>query len=66
MDRRSLASRPEVAEYLHVPVATLERWAARSEGPPYRRVGRHTRYASTDVDAWLASQQAGGSGTGAA
>ena len=60
MERKPLGSRPEVAEYLHVPVATLERWATRGEGPPYSRVGRHTRYRWDDVDAWLDAQQQGG------
>ncbi|MGH3798560.1 MAG: helix-turn-helix domain-containing protein, partial [Pseudonocardiaceae bacterium] len=44
MDRRPLASRGEVAAYLGVPVGTLVRWAYDGTGPPYRRVGRHTRY----------------------
>lgn len=58
--RKALASRAEVAEYLHVPVMTLERWANRSTGPRYVRVGRHTRYDWADVEAWLAAQVTGG------
>ena len=66
MDRKPLGPRPEVAEYLHVPVATLERWATRGEGPPYRRIGRHTRYSWVEVDRWVATQEQGGSGSPAA
>jgi excisionase family DNA binding protein len=66
MERKPLGSRPEVAKYLHVPVATLERWATRGEGPPYRKVGRHTRYDWNEVDRWLAAQQQGGTGGSAA
>ncbi len=50
---RPLASRPEVAHYLGVPTSTLDRWARLRTGPAYRRVGRHTRYRWTDVEAWL-------------
>lgn len=60
MERRSLASRAEVAEYLGVPGATLDRWAHRGTGPKYVRVGRHTRYRWADVERWLDAQQQGG------
>lgn len=55
-----LASRPEVANYLGVPVATLVRWAYVRTGPKYRKVGRHARYSWQDVDRWLATQETGG------
>jgi excisionase family DNA binding protein len=54
---RPLATRPEVAQYLGVPISTLERWARLKVGPTYRRVGRHTRYRWTDVEAWVEDQQ---------
>ncbi len=54
------ASRPEVAEYLVVPVATLDQWAYRGTGPPYRIFGRHARYRWSDVDQWVAAQKTGG------
>jgi excisionase family DNA binding protein len=66
VERRPLATRAEVAEYLHVPVATLERWAYLGTGPNYRRVGRHTRYAWPDVDRWLAEHALQGGGSPAA
>jgi excisionase family DNA binding protein len=53
---RPLASRPEVAHYLGVPASTLERWARLGTGPAYRRVGRHTRYRWTEVEAWVEEQ----------
>jgi excisionase family DNA binding protein len=59
---RPLASRPQVAEYLGVPVATLEQWAHKNSGPRYARVGRHVRYRWEDVEAWLAEQEQGGVG----
>jgi excisionase family DNA binding protein len=52
-----LWSRREVAEYLDVPEATLARWAYMGAGPPYFRVGRHTRYSPADVFAWLEKQR---------
>lgn len=52
-----LASR-DVAQYLGVPVSTLDRWARLGTGPAYRRVGRHTRYRWADVEAWLDKQTA--------
>lgn len=58
--RKPLASRTEVAEYLGVPPATLAGWAYRSEGPPYTRVGRYTRYRWEDVDRWLDERRHGG------
>jgi excisionase family DNA binding protein len=60
-----LASRAEVAAYLGVPAATLTQWAHRGTGPRYTRIGRHAKYAWSDVDVWLEQQPAGG-GKGAA
>lgn len=55
-----LASRPEVAEYLDLPVRTLDQWAYRGTGPRFRKVGRHARYSWADVEQWLSEQQTGG------
>jgi excisionase family DNA binding protein len=55
-----MASRPQVAELLAVPPGTLAQWAHRGVGPPYVRIGRHTRYRWEDVEAWLAQQKHGG------
>ena len=43
----------EVAEMLGVPVATLYQWRYHGTGPVGIRVGRHVRYRTADVDAWL-------------
>lgn len=53
-DTRALANSPELAEYLGVPVRTLDRWAYRKTGPKYVVVGRHRRYRWSDVEKWLA------------
>jgi excisionase family DNA binding protein len=51
--RDLLLTRAQVAEWLQVPVATLDGWAYRREGPAYLRVGRHARYKASDVQAWI-------------
>lgn len=43
----------EVAEYLGVPVSTLYGWRHRNLGPRGRRIGKHLRYRSEDVLAWV-------------
>ena len=58
--RRPLATSKEVAEYLGVPVATLDQWAYRGVGPRYSKVGRYRRYRWEDIEKWL-DQQAKGS-----
>jgi excisionase family DNA binding protein len=52
-----LATQDEVAEYLRVPVSTLEQWRWRKTGPKWSKVGRHVRYASADVEEWFAAQR---------
>lgn len=47
----------EVADYLGIPLTTLFRWRwDGGKGPRGHRVGRHLRYRSEDVEAWLAEQ----------
>jgi excisionase family DNA binding protein len=60
-DRQPLADQVAVAEYLKVPVRTLEQWRRERKGPRWVPVGRHVRYAWPDVDAWVAEQARGGS-----
>ena len=48
----------EVADFLALPVATLQTWRAKRAGPRGFWAGRHVRYRREDVDAWL-EQQAG-------
>jgi predicted DNA-binding transcriptional regulator AlpA len=46
---------PELAEQLHVPLATLYSWRSRGQGPPALKVGKHLRWRQRDVDLWLES-----------
>ncbi|MGW3963427.1 helix-turn-helix transcriptional regulator [Amycolatopsis sp. NPDC005003] len=48
----------DVAAYLRVPVKTLYQWKWRGEGPPVSKVGRHLRYDSALVRAWVAGLEA--------
>ena len=43
----------DVACYLGVPVKTLYRWRTTGYGPAARRIGKHLRYRSADVVAWV-------------
>ena len=47
----------EAADYLNVPVVTLQTWRARRNGPRSYRVGRHTRYRRQDIDDWLLERE---------
>ncbi|WP_235997653.1 helix-turn-helix transcriptional regulator [Nocardiopsis coralli] len=58
--RRTLADTTDVAEYLDVPKATLDKWAHLGTGPRYSRVGRHRRYRWADVEKWLDANAQGG------
>ncbi|MBB4667427.1 excisionase family DNA binding protein [Microbacterium marinum] len=55
---RRLLTQTELAEYLQVPVRTIEDWRTRDYGPKFLRVGRRVRYRESDVDAWLDAQEA--------
>jgi excisionase family DNA binding protein len=54
--RRKLATTIEVADFLGVPVRTLERWRRYRTGPQYAPIGRHVRYRWEDVEKWLDQQ----------
>lgn len=43
-----------VAEWLGVPVRTLDQWAYRKVGPRFHKLGRHRRYRVADVEQWIA------------
>jgi len=53
-----LLTSTQVAEHLQVPTRTLEAWRYTGTGPTFVRVGKYVRYRHTDVDAWVASQEA--------
>jgi len=65
LDRDGLLGSKALAEYLDVPVGTLDQWASRGGGPPFHKVGKFRRYHPSDVRAWLAAQRVVGSGLAA-
>jgi excisionase family DNA binding protein len=55
---RNLATPEEVAEFLQVPVLTLQKWRTQRRGPSYTKPGgKHVRYSWPAVTAWLESQE---------
>ncbi|WP_030484656.1 helix-turn-helix transcriptional regulator [Nocardioides aequoreus] len=52
-----LISIDELSDYLGVPVKTIYDWRLTGHGPCAIRVGRHLKYAISDVREWLASQR---------
>ncbi len=52
-DLEPLLSAQELAEFLHLPIATVYAWRYRRQGPPGFRVGRHLRYRRDDVQQWI-------------
>lgn len=47
----------ELAEYLGVPVRTIYDWRQTGHGPRGFRVGRHLKFAVSDVAAWVEAQR---------
>lgn len=52
-----LLSVDELAEYLGVPIRTIYDWRQTGHGPRGIRIGRHLKYAVSDVTAWIDSQR---------
>jgi hypothetical protein len=48
----------DVAVYLRVPVQMLYQWRLKGIGPPAKKCGRHLRYDSATVRAWVLSDAA--------
>ena len=48
-----LLSIKTLAEYVGVPVVTIYRWRTEGKGPCALRVGKHLKFALSDVQAWL-------------
>jgi len=46
----------DLARWLKVPERTLSDWRYTGSGPPFHRVGRHVRYVTDEVRAWLTCQ----------
>lgn len=57
MELPDIATPSELAECLKVPERTLARWRCLGTGPEFVRVGRHVRYLSEAVEAWLKGQE---------
>jgi len=47
----------DLSEYLGVSKSTVYDWRSRGDGPVAYRLGKHLKYARTDVDAWLATRR---------
>ncbi len=43
----------DLAQHCKVPIGTVYQWNHRGTGPKALRVGRHVRYRTSDVEAWL-------------
>jgi excisionase family DNA binding protein len=56
VDDDPLLSPEELADYLGVSLQTVYRWAATGVGPNRIKVGRHTRYRLSMINAWLDSR----------
>ncbi len=52
-----LLSIEDLADYLGIPVTTLYDWRVDGKGPCGIRVGRHVKFAVSDVRDWLAQQR---------
>jgi excisionase family DNA binding protein len=57
LGRDGFINSDELAEYLRVPLATLDQWASRGGGPAFHKFGRHRRYLPSDVRAWIESNR---------
>ena len=57
LDHDGLIGSAKLAEWLDVPVGTLDQWASRGGGPPFHKVGKFRRYHPSDVRAWLTEQR---------
>jgi excisionase family DNA binding protein len=58
----ALLTEEEVAEQLHVSVASLRRWRLERRGPQFIKVGSLVRYRPEELENWLAALPTGGSG----
>ena len=47
----------DLADYLGVPVSTVYDWRSNGLGPVGHRLGKHIRFALSDVRTWLESQR---------
>lgn len=54
----SLLSTSQVSERFGIPAATLRYWRHRNEGPQSFSIGKRVVYKLSDLNAWLAHQEA--------
>jgi len=52
-DLEPLLSIETLSEYVGVPVVTIYRWRTEGKGPCAVHIGRHIKFALSDVQAWL-------------
>jgi helix-turn-helix protein len=56
----SLLTEGDVAQRLHVSLASVRRWRLEQRGPQFIKVGSLVRYRPEDLDLWLAARPTGG------
>ena len=56
-----LLTEGDVAERLHVSLASIRRWRLEQRGPQFIKVGSLVRYRPEDLETWLAALPTGGS-----
>ncbi|MDR0488228.1 MAG: helix-turn-helix domain-containing protein [Propionibacteriaceae bacterium] len=49
-----LLSVTELSEFLGIPVSTIYDWRTHGKGPMAYRLGKHLKFMSSDVKAWMA------------
>ena len=57
----SLLTESDVAERLHVSLASVRRWRLEQRGPQFIKLGSLVRYRLEDLEVWLAALPTGGS-----
>jgi Helix-turn-helix domain len=58
----NLLTEYDVAQRLHVSLASLRRWRLERRGPRFIKVSSLVRYRPEDVEEWLAALPTGGAG----
>jgi hypothetical protein len=61
----NLLTEEQVAQQLHVSLASLRRWRLERRGPRFIKVSSLVRYRPEDLEEWLRRLPAGGSELGA-
>jgi predicted DNA-binding transcriptional regulator AlpA len=51
------SSPQDLADWLHVPVASVYRWNQTGTGPRPTKIGKHRRYSRQSISSWLLEQQ---------